>query len=136
MMEQLLGDLGGKPLAPGEFSWWDVGQVLRPCPSSITPRKYLVSTKGCDGSATGLSLWSLQPATCCLGHRPPFPQRGFPGSPRGWSHQSSLYSGTPRDSPGKQPLELAPGLLCVRECGFPSMHLSTESKIASGSTVA
>lgn len=91
MMEQLLGDLGGKPLAPGEFSWWDVGQVLRPCPSSITPRKYLVSTKGCDGAATGLSLWSLQPATCCLGHRPPFPQRFPRVTPRLVSPVKSLF---------------------------------------------
>lgn len=50
MMEQLLGDLGGKPLAPGVFLWWGVGQVLGPGPTSITIRKYLVSPSAAKGS--------------------------------------------------------------------------------------
>lgn len=56
-----LRDLGGKPLAPGVLSWWDVGQALGPSPSSITARKYLVFAKWCDRVATCLSSWSLRP---------------------------------------------------------------------------
>lgn len=32
-----LGDLSGKPLAPGALSWWDVGQARGPGPSSSPP---------------------------------------------------------------------------------------------------
>lgn len=72
MMEQLLRDLGGKPLASGVFSWWDVGQTPWPCPSSITVRKYLVFK--CRDRAHGVSG---QPLAISGPRNLPLPER-FP----------------------------------------------------------
>lgn len=55
-----LGDLGGKPLTPGVFSGWVVGQALGRGPSSITVRKYLVFTKCCDKGSNRCQLMEPQ----------------------------------------------------------------------------
>lgn len=99
MMEQLLRDLGGKPLAPGVFSWWDVGHTQWPCPSSITVRKYLVFIKCCDRAATGLSSWSLVPATCHLwALEPPSPREVSQGDPEAGPIVEPLF-GYPKGHP-------------------------------------
>lgn len=98
MMEQLLRDLGGKPLASGVFSWWDVGQTPWPCPSSITVRKYLVF-KCHDRAATGLSSWSLGPATCHLwASEPPSPREVSQGHPEASPTVEALF-GYPKGCP-------------------------------------